>query len=285
MAAGTNPAAFSLNGGEREIVLRVRIFYYQNRETMTHTNEVSQSKRFQFARIPEVLLHPQRTFASIAEGSRASWQTPMLALSLSTALSVIVSGYLTARAAMMGEMQLPRDWEWWTPDMQNNYMQAQQSMQGPVFTYVIPLVGALLGLWLGWLILGGLLHFGSTIFGGRGSMQGALTITGWASLPFLVRDALRIIFMLMAGHSIQSPGLSGFVENSPFAAQLLSRIDIFLIWTILLLILGVGAVDSLPRPKAIANVVIVTLLLLLLQSGVGALFSGASGLAVQRPFF
>jgi hypothetical protein len=252
---------------------------------MTQTNEITQPKRFQFSRIPEVLLQPQRTLALIAEEGRATWQTPMLVLSISAALSVIVSGYLTARAAMMGEMQLPRDWEWWTPDMQNNYMQAQQSMQGPVFTYVIPLVGALLGLWLGWLILGGLLHLGSTVFGGRGSMQSALTITGWASLPFLVRDALRIIFMLIAGHSIQSPGLSGFVENSAFVAQFLSRVDLFFIWTILLLVIGFGLTDSLPRPKAIANVVIVSLLLLLLQSGLDAALSGASGLAVQRPFF
>ncbi|NOH02008.1 MAG: hypothetical protein HND47_08610 [Chloroflexi bacterium] len=154
-----------------------------------------------------------------------------------------------------------------------------------MFTYIIPLVGALLGVWLGWLILGGLLHLGSTVFGGRGSMQSALTVTGWASLPFLARDALRIIFMLIAGHSIQSPGLSGFVANSAFAAQLLSRVDLFFIWAVVLLIAGFGLADNLPRTKAIANVLIVSLLLLLLQSGIGAVLSNASGLAIQRPFF
>lgn len=252
---------------------------------MTETNENKPTARFQLARILEVLLQPTRTFSLLAEEARPTWQTPMLALSLSSALSVIVSGYLTARAAMMGEVQLPRDWEWWTPDMQSNYMQAQQSMQGPVFTYVIPLVGALLGLWLGWLILGGLLHLGSTVFGGRGSMRSALTVTGWASLPFLVRDGLRIIFMLIAGHSIQSPGLSGFVENAPFVAQLLSRVDLFFLWAVVLLVIGFGFADSLPRAKAAANVGIVSILLLLLQSGIGALLSNASGLAIQRPFF
>lgn len=252
---------------------------------MTQTTENKQPARFQFGRILEVLLQPKRTLGLIAEEGRASWQTPMLALSVSAALSVIVSGYFTARAAMMGEMPLPRDWQWWTPEMQNNYMQAQQSMQGPVFTYIIPLVGALLGVWLGWLILGGLLHLGSTVFGGRGSMQSALTVTGWASLPFLARDALRIIFMLIAGHSIQSPGLSGFVANSAFAAQLLSRVDLFFIWAVVLLIAGFGLADNLPRTKAIANVLIVSLLLLLLQSGIGAVLSNASGLAIQRPFF
>src|SRR5262249_54870322 len=152
-------------------------------------------------------------------------------------LSVIVSGYLTSRAAMMGEVQLPRDWQYWTPEMQSNFMQAQQAMQGPVFSYIIPLASALVGLWIWWLILSGLLHLGSTLMGGRGSMQRALNIVGWAALPFMVRDLLRVIFMLLAGHSISSPGLSGFAGSSAFFAQILTHIDIFFIWNVILLII------------------------------------------------
>ena len=240
--------------------------------------------RFQFSRISEVLLQPQHTF-SILVAENTGWQFPMLALSISSTLVIIISGFLKARAASMGEVTLPPDWQWWTPDMQNNYMQAQQSMQGPVFNYVIPLVGALLGLWLGWLILGALLHFGSTLFGGRGSMQSALTITAWASLPFLVRDGLRIVYLLITQHPIQSPGLSGFTSNAAFVSQMLSRLDLFYIWSIFLLIIGFSITDNMPRNKSISNVLIVSILLLLVQSGIGSLLSGLSGLAVQRPFF
>jgi len=116
-------------------------------------------------------------------------------------------------------------------------------------------------------------------------MQGALNITGWASLPFLIRDVLRIMFMLIVGHSITSPGLSGFAGSAAFWAQLLTRVDIFFIWSIVLLVIGFGIGDSLPKAKAITDVVVVALLLLLLQSGIGALLSNASGLVVQRPFF
>lgn len=243
------------------------------------------NSRFNFVRIVEVLLQPQRTFALIAEESRSNWSTPMLALSISASLGVLLSGYLTSRAAMMGEMQLPRDWEWWTPDMQANYMQAQQSMQGPVFSYIIPLFSALVALWLGWLLLSGLLHLGSTLFGGRGSMLGAFNITAWANVPFLIRDLLRLIYMLIAGHSIVSPGLSGFAGSAAFIAQLLARLDIFFVWSCILLVIGFAKSDSLTKPKALANVVLVSLLLLLLRAGVGALLSSASGLMVQRPFF
>lgn len=186
---------------------------------------------------------------------------------------------------MMGEIPLPPDWQYWTPDMQNNYMQAQQATQGPVFMYVMPLVGSLTGLWLGWLVLAGLLHLGSTLLGGRGSMQGALNVVAWASLPFALRDLLRVVFMLAVGRTIASPGLAGFASASGFLTQLLSRTDLFLLWSVLLLTIGFAVADNLPRGKSFANVFVVIALMLLAQAGLAYLASGLSGSAIQRPFF
>lgn len=243
------------------------------------------TRRFDLSRAGTMLLRPRRVFQEIASESRATWLTPMLLLSITAILVVIVAGYLKSRAAMMGEITLPPDWEFWTPEMQNNYMQAQQATQGPVFNYIMPMVGSLTGLWLGWLLLAGLLHFGSTLLGGRGSMQSALNIVAWASLPFAVRDILRIIFMLAAGHAIVSPGLSGFTTTPGFVAQLLTRLDIFMIWHVILLVIGFALTDGLARGKAVTGVVVVILLVLFAQAGIGALTSSFGGLAVQRPFF
>ena len=116
-------------------------------------------------------------------------------------------------------------------------------------------------------------------------MQGALNIVAWASLPFALRDLLRIVFMLSAGHAIISPGLSGFALTPGFVAQLLTRLDIFLIWNIILLVIGFGIADSLPRTKAVTGVLVVMVLVLLALAGLGALSSGLGGAGVQRPFF
>lgn len=243
------------------------------------------ARRFDFSRLVAVLARPRRTFAEIAAESRPSWLTPMLVLSITALLVVIVAGYLKSRAAMMGEVQLPPDWQWWTPEMQNNYMQAQQATQGTTFTYIIPLVGSWTALWLGWVLVAGLLHLGSTLLGGRGSMQGALTLVAWASLPFAIRDLLRVLYMLSAGHAIGSPGLSGFANSAGFLPQLLSRLDLFVIWYILLLIIGFAIADGLSSGKATVGVVTVLLLVILAQAGLGTLLSGLGGQAVQRPFF
>ncbi len=243
------------------------------------------ARRFDFARLKAMSLRPRQVFQEMASEERATWLTPMLVLTVTAILVVIVAGYLKSRAAMMGEIQLPQDWQYWSPDMQKNYMQAQQATQGPVFMYVMPLIQSLAGLWVGWLLLGALLHFGSTLLGGRGSMQGALNIVAWASLPFAVRDLLRIVFMLSAGHAITSPGLSGFVTTAGFVAQLLTHLDIFLIWNVILLIIGFAIADSLPRAKAVTGVLVIMVLVLLAQAGLGALGASLGGTAVQRPFF
>ena len=248
---------------------------------MTETiSEGKVDRRFDFQRVFSTLFRPSQSFETVRNELRASWLTPMLVISLTSLLVVVVGGYLRTQAAMLGEIPLPPGWEYWTPDMQNNYMQAQQLTQGTTFMYVIPLIGAWVRLWGGSVVLGGLLHLGSTLLGGRGSMQSALNVVGWASLPFALRDLLRVVYMLSSSHTIASPGLSGFA-TSAFLSELLSHTDIFLIWFIVLLMIGFAIVDGLPRGKAILDVAVVTVLLLMAQAGVGTMLARMGGVFTQ----
>lgn len=252
------------------------------------TPEVKTARRLDFSRILAVVRSPRRAFESIAAEGRSAWLTPMLVLTVALLLRVLVSGFFQARAAAMGEMPLPPDWQYWTPDMQNNYMQGIQATQGPAFVYIIPTVGALAGLWLGWVILSGLLHLVSTLFGGRGSMASALNVVAWASLPFAVRDLLRVVFMLIAGHPIASAGLSGFVSGTTggalYLAQVLANVDLFFIWRAVLLVIGFRLADNLTGGKAAAGVLIVLLLALLAQAVLGFLGAGMGGM-MNTPFY
>jgi len=238
-----------------------------------------------FKRIFILLTRPGQFFAHDSGG----WRLPMLAVSLTLALQTAAAGYFRAKAAAMGEVELPPDWQWWTPEMQNNYMQAQQATQGPVFVYIIPLVGALVSLWLGWMLVSGLLHLASTLLGGRGSMSSAMSVVAWASLPFALRDILRVVFIVAVGRAISSPGLSGFISGSEspalFFGQLLGLIDIFLIWHIILTVIGFRVKDNLSSAKAALGIAGVLLLILLGQAAIGMLGQNLSGMLISRPFF
>jgi hypothetical protein len=239
--------------------------------------------------VPKFLIHPRQEFPNHVDQKRASWFPPLLLLSITFLLTILVGGFFRARAAAMGEISLPSDWQWWSSDMQDNYMQAVQATQGPAFIYIIPSVTGLAGLWLGWVILSGLLHLGSTLLGGRGTITSALNITAWASLPFAVRDLIRMLFTLIAKHPVSNAGLSGFISGTEggalYLANLLKNFDIFLIWQLFLLILGFQIIDLLPRGKAITGVVIVVFVVLAAKAGLGAVGSGLGGMIISQPIF
>jgi len=246
-------------------------------------------KVFNFKRLLSFIIHPRQVFEQMTSEKRPIWLLPMLLLSLGLLLRVILTGFLRARAAAMGEVTLPPDWEWWSPDMQNNYMQGIQATQGPAFLYIIPVVTGLAGLWLGWPIVSSLLHLLSTMLGGRGSQASTLNVVAWSSLPFALRDLLRVLFMGITKNEIISPGLSGFITSSQgaavFLANLLKHIDLFFIWYVLLLVIGLKVFDSLSKTKTWLTVLVVMLLSVLAKAGMSTLFSGLNSSVISRPFF
>jgi hypothetical protein len=190
---------------------------------------------------------------------------------------------------MAGEITYPPDYQY-TPEQQAQYMQAVQSTQGPVFVYVLPSVASLLGVLTGWLILGGILHLVTTLFGGRGSTAMSMTIVAWASLPLALRALVQIIYMLFTKSIISNPGLSGFSPTGGsglmlFVGQILRLIDIFIVWQILLLILGVRASTALSASKSAIGVIVTLCVILALQAGLGYLGSLLGNLSIARPFF
>jgi hypothetical protein len=246
-------------------------------------------RRLDLNRLFDFFLHPRNEFNRQAAEGQPFWLTPLLALTLSLLARLALNGFLQARAAALGQVNLPPDWQWWTPDMQNQYMQAQALTQGPVFVYVIPMVLGVSALWLGWLILSALLHLVSTLLGGRGAMSGALNTVAWASLPFIVRDIVRVVYMVTTRTIISSAGLSGFVLASDtgtiFLSELLRNVDIFLVWSAILLVIGFQIKDNISTTKAVTVVVSVLAVSLVVQAGLGLLSSKLGGLMITRPFF
>ena len=55
--------------------------------------------------------------------------------------------------------------------------------------------------------------------------------------------------------------------------------------SLLQIIIGIAIFDGLSRGKAVVDVLVVILLVLFAQAGLGTLVSNMGGQAVQRPFF
>lgn len=236
------------------------------------------------------LFRPGQTFTHLFSQRRGGWQLPMLALTLAVLLNTLAAGWLNQKAAMAGEIPLPPDFQYWMPEQQEQYMLSQQVRQGPVFHYVIPSIAALSGAWLGWLLVGGMLHLAMTLLGGRGETGVTMNLVAWASLPLALRQLVQAAYHLIAQKTIAYSGLSGFIDPASegvaaFLGNLLALVDVYLIWHILLLILGVRIYTHLSRGKAALGVFIVIGLVLLAQAAFGYLLDQVSQLAIIRPYF
>ena len=135
---------------------------------------------------------------------------------------------------------------------------------------------------------GGILHLAMTMLGSRSSTTTAFNLVSWASMPFAIRLVVQSIAMLVTKTLISSPGLSGFMAADAsgvlgYARIVLTLVDIYLIWQLVLLVIG-ASVTGLSRAKAFLGVLVVMLLVLVLAALPGFGMAQLSGLSVNQPF-
>ncbi len=218
-----------------------------------------------------------------------TWLTPLLVLTLTALVSVLVAGPLRREAALSAPPQLPPDFQYYTPEQQAQILQAQQATAGTAFTHLFPALGALTRVWGGWLITGALLHLTTTLLGGRATMRSMMNRVAWAGLPFAAREVVRIVYQWGSHRLIASPGLSGLAGSgegtlAAIGTALLALLDIYLVWHILLLVAAVRAESDPGARKAWAGVLITQAVLLILQAVPAALIARLSALTIVRPF-
>jgi hypothetical protein len=117
-----------------------------------------------------------------------------------------------------------------------------------------------------------------------------LNVAAWAILPFAVREGVRMAAMLNTGRLIVNRGLSGFAPadgsmGGIFVAVVLSFVDIYLLWSIVLLAVGAQRAEKLPARKTWVTVILTMLLLLALRAVPAVIASQFQDLTVIRPFF
>jgi hypothetical protein len=247
-------------------------------------------KRFHFEWVFPALFHPRPTFEKIAAQAGSVWFTPLLILTLAAVGLVLAAGPVKQQIIMSTPPELPPDFQYYSPEMQAQFMQAQAATQSPVFIYVMPALATVFRVWAGWLLVGGLLHLVLTLLGGRGATSAAMNLVAWSSLPFALRDLVRIVSLLLTKQLIENPGISGFASSGEgflpaFLAAFLSQVDIYLIWHLILLSIGVRVASGLKTGKVVLGVALVIFLVVLVYAALNALITSLGGMTIVRPFF
>jgi len=247
------------------------------------TGPAAESASTPFPLLWRILIRPSRALADLKDRHKRSWWIPAL-LTL-----VLVAAPLVAGRAVSGGQAIA------IPRADSVSMETAPGMisvspgglpieQGgepgmeetPAGPSLLTIVGALAGTVVSWLLWGGALYV-MTVFMGRSSGFGQMfRLTVWTWLPYAVRGLVQTIYILATRQPIVNAGLSGLVVDrnvvSPLPpgpgqlalAGILGRVDLYLVWQVALLVLGLAVLTNLPRRKAfIATLVIWAVLTLL----------------------
>lgn len=236
-----------------------------------------------------MFIRPARTTGEIVAQERPVWLTPLLILSLLVLLSVLIAGPIRRNVIQMGS-ELPPDFQYYSPEMQEQFFAAQAKQTSPLFLYVFPLLSGLLKVWLPWVLLSILMYLSFMLAGSRTISIRFYNLVAWSMLPFAIRSVVQIVAMLVSKTMVNSPGLAGFVSSeatgfSAYIRSVLGYIDIYFIFQIVLLLIGSAALSGLSRSKAWITTAVSLVIVLLLMGIPGLVSSALSGLSLRGGFY
>jgi hypothetical protein len=212
-----------------------------------------------FARIFGVLFSPNETFASIAR--RPTWAVPLLVIIVVSfaATAVILPRMDWDKIVAMQQEQIKER----NPNVSQQQLDQMERMTkagGKVFAWAAPVVFVI---W--YLLVAGVLLLTFRLMGGEGNFSQAFSATLYAWMPQVISSIIGTIVAVARGGMLDpmqmatmvktNPGFLADMKTQPMLFALLSSLDIFTIWTIVLLIIGFAALARVSKAKAAAIVI------------------------------
>jgi hypothetical protein len=219
-----------------------------------------------FGRIIGIFSSPKETFVSIDQ--KPTWLVPFLVtVIIAIGLNFLVMNIgIQDQIAKMEAMGAPSD----------RIEAVETQMQGPmryIQIVAIPIVTLII-----WAILSGILLFGSTtILGGEAKFKKVFSVVAWSSLVSLLGGIIKTLLILSKGtiHGVSTslavllptPGLA---DNPSVFYRVLSKIDIFIVWQLLLWMVGLAVINRFTPKKAATFVIPLWIFWIVVSVAVGS---------------
>ncbi len=238
----------------------------------------SQPPLSEAARVINTFVAPGKTFEDIRRNQ--SWWVPWLLVSVvSLAFVVMIGQKIGFEQVMRNEIakspSRTEQLEKLSPEQRARQMEVGAKVTG-YFSYASPVFHLLGGLIVAGVLLG-VFNFGAGAEIGFGQ---ALAVVMYGFLPFLISTLLGIVSVTIGvdpeGFNIRNPVASNpayFMDplQHKFLYGMLSAVDVFAIWCVVLLGIGFSSVSKLKRSTAIVTVLATYLVYKLVTSAVGAI--------------
>jgi len=203
-----------------------------------------------------IVVQPVRTLTYLHDCPQRTWLAPViLAILLVTAQSLVTVPVANQAAAAQMEEQLAQ-----MPIDQRAQIEGRMH-QGPSLPLLAGtmLVGGLIGLCARWLFRSGAIHLFSLGLGGRNRFNQVFSMVVWTWVPLLVRSLLQTLYIAFSGTLPAHQGLAAYLAalgqplpaGTSYALLSQTQLDLFALWNLMLLALGVLITTGLSRVKAL----------------------------------
>lgn len=134
-------------------------------------------------------------------------------------------------------------------------LQQQGTQMMTVRRFMLSAVGlGGLGLFLGLVIRAGFLHLSGLALGAKSAWETMFAVAAWAATPLLWRNLLHGVLTLLGRGAVSHAGLSFLVASGDWLADgrnplyaLLGQVDLFVLWHLVLLWIGVSVATGMRR--------------------------------------
>lgn len=227
-----------------------------------------------FQRIAGVFFAPVETFADIAR--KPDIVVPLLLIIIISYIgTVLVMPHLDldAMIAQQAEMMKKQN-----PNLGDNDIERMGRITKSM-TKVMGYIGPMLII-VGYLIIALVVWGACRMMGGQGDFKQAFSATLYAHFPRVVLGIITAIVvmargmvdpMTMATVVKSSPAFLVDMKTNPVLFALLGSLEIFQIWTVILLIIGFAALSKLSKAKTAAIVISLWVVMLVVKIGFAAL--------------
>lgn len=253
-------------------------------ETSKKPRKWREKRDYHWGWVPRMFIKPRSTLAKVNKQEKSTRFAPMVILAVMVLLAVVVAAPIKRTNIETGAT-IPDNFQWWSEDQQQQYLQAQQNMTSPTFMYLFPALSSLAGYLLFWLICSSLLYLSLTLAGSRTANQKVSDLIAWAMLPFALRELVKVIVILSSKQLVDDPGLSYLVASDAtgllaWLRGILGQVDAYALLFVIFLYMGAVSLSGLKAKKAVLATTVTLIIMLVLvglPSVISAAFSGFSG--------
>ncbi|HID62948.1 MAG TPA: YIP1 family protein [Anaerolineae bacterium] len=200
-----------------------------------------------------IIDRPATTMSYVGKRPGWAWVTPALLVLVGLAVFSVVTAPLTSELALRQAQQQMAS----LPPQQAEQAAAQlEKFTSPPVMAGFSIVGGLITLAVMWLVWAGVLYFLGLVAGGEASFAQSFALLAWSWLPYSLRNLTLAAYVAYKGQLINQ-GLSFLVatgdptkDTANWLYGLLSQFDLFYLWHLILVIVGLVAIGRFSKTKA-----------------------------------